>query len=68
MIAKSEEMENKDDNKIASSGLKQKSSNRSEPRDRYCWRGLVCGFIAIFVILVIVAICMVKLDQDEKQK
>ena len=64
MIAKTE-MENKEDNE--NSGRKQ-SSNRTEPRDRYCWRGLVFGFIAIFVILVIVAICMVKLDQDEKQK
>ena len=65
MIAK-EETENKDDNE--NSGRKQSSNRTAEHRDRYCWRGLVFGFIAIFVILVIVAICMVKLDQDEKQK
>tara|TARA_B110000305_G_C18761282_1_gene325431 strand:- start:260 stop:463 length:204 start_codon:yes stop_codon:yes gene_type:complete len=67
MIVKTE-MENKEDNDNSGRNTRKQSSNRTEPRDRYCWRGLVFGFIAIFVILVIVAICMVKLDQDEKQK
>ena len=58
--------ENKDDNKDSSN--KKESSNRTEPKDRYCWSGLVWGMLAIFLILIIVVICMVKLDQDEKQK